>query len=184
MGTAINKEDYILYILSNLEPVKSSKFYLNKLAFLIEFAYLFHNKGTKELSDLEYAAINYGPVINDYSDILAQMEKKGLISIKGNSIRLLTDKKIEVPDDVSLVALPLIKRYSPLSFSELSAISHLTDAYKITTKNEKVMGNVINKSLAELETFFASEEQVLLTETQLPKIDRKNLVKYEFGTGV
>ena len=41
-------EDYILYILSKIEPAKSDKIRLNKVAFFVEFAYMF--KKQKELS--------------------------------------------------------------------------------------------------------------------------------------
>ncbi|MAF20730.1 MAG: hypothetical protein CMI55_03545 [Parcubacteria group bacterium] len=37
------KEDYILYILNNLEPEKSDKIRLNKVAFFVEFAFVHHN---------------------------------------------------------------------------------------------------------------------------------------------
>lgn len=186
MGTILNQEDYILYILNNLEPTKSDKFYVNKLAFLIEFAYLFSQKGEKQLSNLNYAALPYGPCINDYADLFASMQQKGLISINKNSLRVLTDKRIEVPEEVSVIALPLIKKYSGLTFNELSAITHQTDSYKITSKNGTVIGNTINKSLAELESFYGYEvdEQTQFSEAQLPKVDRTKLVKYEFGPGV
>lgn len=186
MDTVLKKEDFILYILNNLEPAKSDKFYVNKLAFLIEFAYLFTRKGEQQLSDLQYAAIDYGPVIDDYAKLFSKMESDGLIKMNGKNIRVVTDKKVDVPEEVASIALPLIRKYSSLSFNELSAITHQTDSYKITTQNEKVMGNLINKELAELETFYSNEvdESEEFKDNELPRVDRDNLVKYEFGAGV
>jgi len=173
-------EDYILYILSHLEPEKSDFWRVNKIAFLVEFAYLYFNE--KELSDAQYAAINYGPVINNYRDIFEKMVKKGLIKTQDHHIQLETTKKVGIPDEVASQINPLIKKYSDMTIGELKAITHSTDSYKITTQNEKVMGNIIDKKLANLETFYEDNgsPEGELKESELPTFDRKNLVKYEF----
>jgi hypothetical protein len=79
---------------------------------------------------------------------------------------------------------PLIKKYSQMTQGELKALTHATDSYKITTSNEKFMGNIIDKNLARLETFYeedfaknASEQE--RDEVDLPRVDFNKLKKYE-----
>jgi len=176
-GFSFNTEDYILYILNNLEPEKSDKIRLNKIAFFVEFAYLFHNE--KPLSEVDYAAINNGPVINDYDLILKLMQNKKKITIDGNTIRPLKSPDQKVPETVSSFLGPLIEKYSLWSSSELISLSHLTDSYKITTGNGKVMGQIIDKHLAILETFFDEDKNnEQIDEFSLPVIKNEKLVKY------
>src|SRR3989344_5059370 len=166
----LNKEDLILYILSKLEPDKSDKIRLNKLAFFAEFAYLL--KFNQDLSNAEYAAIDMGPVINDYESILNSMQKSGLIKIDGYTLRPLKAPSIQVSAETQTFLDSVIEKYSKLSKAELIGLSHLTDAYKITTNNEQVMGNKIDKKLAALETFLMDEGDTnQLSENKLPKID-------------
>ncbi len=181
----LNKEQYVLFLLGRLTPEKSTKFFLNKLAFLVEFAFINRNKAEKQLSDALYAAIPNGPVIDGYVPLFEELEKKGQIKIDGRDIRLITTDAINVPEDVVALALPLIEKYSALSYDELRTITHNTDSYKITTNNETdVTGKIIDKELALLETFLdssgADTEEV--DESNLPSFDRSNLVKYEFGS--
>jgi uncharacterized phage-associated protein len=173
----LKTEDYILYILNHLEPEKSDFWCLNKIAFLVEFAF-FHLKD-KELSNAEYAAIDHGPVIDDYRELLESMKNKGLIKIDGYKVRLVDSRKIDVPQEVSEVITPLIKRYAQMSPAELKAFTHAMDSYKLTTNNERVMGKKISKKLAHLETFFSdsngSEE---FEDDSLPlTIDRSKLIE-------
>ncbi len=184
MTPVLSKEDFIHYILNNLEPEKSTRFFLNKLAFLVEFAYMYYNQGEKELTDAQYAAIKHGPVIDGYKELLEDMSTRGLIKLDGDKdIRLLSTKEIKVPEDVAVLAKGLIKKYSPLSFEELKAITHETDSYKITTNNEAdIEGKIIDKNLAVLETFFDDTKGGdLLDEASLPDVDKGRLVPYEFG---
>lgn len=152
----LKKEDYILFILNHLEPERSDFWALNKIAFLVEFAFIYFKE--KELSDATYAAINHGPVIDDYKDVFKDMEIKGLIKIDGFKIRLIDSKKPDISEEVSEVIVPLIKRYSQMTNGELKALTHSTDSYKITTHNELIMGQTIKKDLAHLETFFESDD--------------------------
>ncbi|MBI3627691.1 MAG: DUF4065 domain-containing protein [Candidatus Sungbacteria bacterium] len=177
----LNTEKYILYILNHLPPGKSTLFYLNKIAFLVEFSYRYFNE--KDLSTAHYAAITYGPVIDDYELILKSMQKKGLIKIQGNNIRVVTTEEVKLPREVDAFAMPLIQKYSSLSWPELKAITHDMDSYKITTDNEKFRGRRIDKDLASLETFF-DNGQNSDEPTKLPSFDRKNLVDYEFGSNI
>ena len=173
-----NTKDFILYILNRIEPTKSDKIRLNKIAFFVEFAYIFYNN--KNLSNINYAAINNGPVIDGYDMILREMSKEKLIAINGFVLRPLTNSEADVPSDVASFIESIIDKYSKLSQSELIALSHDTDSYKITTNNEKQMGNIINKKLAVLEAFFCNDEgDQEINENNLPAFDKSKLVEYE-----
>jgi hypothetical protein len=181
MNTKINQkfttEELILYILNKLEPEKSDKIRLNKLAFFVEFA--FFHRFNQLLSNAEYAGIDLGPVINNYDDILKNMQKMDLIRIDGYKIRPLVSPSVTLSSEQKVFIDNIIERYSTLSKEVLIGISHLTDAYKITTKDEKVMGNKIDKRLALLETFLLDDEtENLVNEDELPIIDRSKLVPY------
>ena len=173
----LNKEDFILYILSKLEPDKSDKIRLNKLAFFVEFSYML--RFNSDLSNTEYAAIGMGPVIDDYDILLRNMQKSGLVKIDGYIIRPLKSPSITIPTDVSSFIDGVINKYSKLTKTELITLSHNTDSYKITTNNEQIMGQKIDKKLAMLETFLDDDEKNSnYSENELPKIDRSQLIQY------
>lgn len=173
----LKKEDYILYILNKLEPQKSGKLILNKIAFFVEFAFL--QRYNQDLSSAEYAAINHGPVIDGYDEILKNMEKAKLVKIDGFIVRPLHSPKIEISDEQREFVDRIIEKYSNFSSSELRGLSHQTDSYKITTDNERVMGKRINKKLAMLETFLMEDEvDDIFSEDKLPKINRSELIPY------
>jgi uncharacterized phage-associated protein len=172
------KEDFILYILNKLEPDKSDKIRLNKMAFFVEFAYLL-NFG-QDLSDANYAAINKGPVIDGYDSLLKSMQTKRLIKIDNYVVRPLKSPAVDIPTDIRIFMDSIMDKYSKLKNEELYTLSHSTDSYKITTNNEKKMGRKISKKLAILETFLADDEsqEEEFSEDSLPKINRSNLVQY------
>lgn len=173
----LSTTDLILYILQKMEPERSDKIRLNKIAFFAEFGF-YHKKQT-ELSETVFAGITLGPIIDDYTGILTRMESQGLIKIDGNLIRPLNSPSVEISDEVKQVIDPIIERYSKLSNRELVALSHLTDSYKITTDNEKNMGKKIDKNLAVLETFFDETPTNIEENTRnLPKIDKSRLTHY------
>ena len=110
------------------------------------------------------------------------MELKKLIKCEGFNIRVLTDKKIEIPEEVANFIDPIISKYDTMTNGELKAITHATDSYKITTKNERIMGSLIDKSLASLETFFDEnngERTSEITGENLPKFSDADLIPYE-----
>ena len=177
-GQKLTVEDLILYILNKLPPGKSDKIRLNKLAFFAEFAFL--HKFNQPLSTAEYAGIDLGPVINNYDVILKGMQKNKLIKMDGYKIRPLASPSVKLSSEYSSFVDSIIERYSVLSKDVLIGISHLTDAYKITTKNEKVMGQKIDKKLALLETFLLDDEnEKVLDENELLAVDRSQLVRYD-----
>lgn len=173
----LTTEDFILYILNKLEPEKSDKIRLNKLAFFTEFAFL--HRFNQPLSDAEYAGISLGPVIDDYDIILKEMQKKKLLTMDGYKIRPLASPKEDLPPEYRNFVDNIIEKYSAMPKDVLIGISHLTDSYKITTDNEKKMGGKINKKLALLETFLLDDEtEKLINEDELPTVDRSQLIRY------
>lgn len=175
----VSKEDLILYLLNKIEPEKSTLLRLNKLAFFAEFGFIY--KQQKELSDAQYAAIDYGPIINDYKKVLSKMEKekKILIDKDGKHIRPLVSAKLVFKDEDKKVLDNLIEKYSQLNNNELVGLSHSTDSYKITTHDSEKMGNIIDKDLAYLESFFDESSDEEIKADKLPNIDRSELVEYE-----
>ena len=176
-NTILTTEDFILYLLKKVESGKLDKIRLNKLAFFVEFGYLFRTQ--KPLSAANYAGIDNGPVIDGYAQVLEKMEKSKKIFMDGYKIRPLADPKTNIAEGVKSIIDPLISKYSQLTTKELISLSHATDSYKITTNNEKNMGKRIDKELAALETFFVESETEDGELLDLPKIDRSKLIPYE-----
>src|SRR3989344_5955649 len=176
-NTVLTTEDFILYLLKKVEPGKLDKIRLNKLAFFVEFGYLF--KTRKPLSTANYAGIDNGPVIDRYAQVLEKMQKEKTIFMDGYKIRPLADPKTDLPEEIKNIVDPFISKYSQLTTEELITLSHATDSYKITTNNEKNMGKRIDKELAALETFFVERETEGGELRVLPKIDKSKLVPYE-----
>lgn len=178
-----SKEDYILHLLNKIEPDRCTRIRINKVAFFTEFGYIFKTR-KHTLSDADYAAINMGPVVNDYRQLLGQMATEGKIKLDGTFIRPLVSPSVVVPPDVETVIDPLIRKYSELSHDELISLAHETDSYKITTDNDSRLGELIDKDLAQLETFFEDAKGLNLNdegkvEEDLPGIDRSQLIKYD-----
>lgn len=174
----ISKEDLILYLLNKIGPEQATLLRLNKLAFFAEFGFIY--KQQKELSDAQYAAIDYGPVIDGYRDVLTQMQrdKKIMIDKDKKHVRLLASPVISIAAEDKEILDDLIDKYSKLNNNELVGLSHSTDSYKITTNNEEVMGNIIDKDLAYLENFFDDSSNDEISEDELPSVDRSELVEY------
>ncbi len=84
----LKKETYVLYLLNNLSS-KTDKYRVNKIAFLTEFAYIYKNN--IPLSEIQYAAIDKGPVIDEYKSLFKKMEKAGKIKVDRIYVRPLKD---------------------------------------------------------------------------------------------
>lgn len=171
--------EFILYLLQKIEPEDATKLKLNKIAFFTEFGYIYRQQKS-QLSDAEYAAINYGPVINNYRQILEEMEKAGQVKLENNHVRPLVSPQTKISEEVAAAINELIEKYSKFNTQELIGLSHSTDSYKITTNNEKTMGQIIDKDLALLETFFdeSANEEILTQEAELPKVKQSDLIEY------
>lgn len=178
-GFKFTKKDYILYLLNRIEPEKSDRYKLNKVAFFVEFCFI-HNTN-QELTNVSYAGIDKGPIIDGYKALLEDMASEGLVKLVGYRVMPLAKPTVEVPDHIRLYIDPLITKYTSLTNGELINLAHSTDSYQITTKAEKEMGNVINKELAHLETFFDDEVEEDIAEDNLPPIQENKLEDYAFG---
>ena len=107
------------------------------------------------------------------------MEKKKLVAMDGFIVRPLKSPLTNISTETKTFIDSIIEKYARLSTNELVGLSHLTDAYKITTNNEKVMGKKIKKKLALLETFLMDAPVGSgSSEDELPVIDRSDLVPY------
>ena len=84
----LKKETSVLYLLNNLSS-KTDKYRVNKIAFLTEFAYIYKNN--VPLSEIRYAAIDKGPVIDEYKVLFKKMEKAGKIKVDRVYVRPLKD---------------------------------------------------------------------------------------------
>lgn len=176
----LSKETYVLYLLNKLSA-RTDKYRINKIAFLVEFAYIYQNR--TELTDAEYAAINKGPVINDYKNLFEKMEKKGLLKVDGYFVRPLKDANVSKLDPETLEFIDeMVEKFNRLGTNDLIALTHSLDSYIITTKEEQVMGNVIDKSLANLDIYFDEHldqyQEGQIPIHQLPKINRDELIEY------
>jgi uncharacterized phage-associated protein len=156
MGKSIiDIEDLLLFILSHSSPNMGIK-KLNKLAFFVEFTYIFEND--KKLTNAEYAAIPMGPVINDYKILIQKLVKSGKISKNEKADAGLEDylplvKPKELSPELTGFLLTVLNRYKDLSPKQLEDISHGLDSYNITVhENKGDMGKIIDKDLALLDS--------------------------------
>jgi len=180
MNYKFSRKDYIIYLLQQVPPEKADKLFLNKLAFFVEFG--FYHLYNKELSANTYAAINKGPVINDYAVLFQELKDEGWINITSNHhLALIKQKNFDLPEEIKSATRQLIEKYGDLTTSELIALSHATDSYLITTKSEQFMGGIIDKQLALLETIFSddasSEEEI--DPRKLPHLKSEELHDYQ-----
>lgn len=177
----LKKETYVLYLLNKLSS-KADKYRVNKIAFLTEFAYIYKNN--TPLSEIEYAAIDKGPVIDEYKLLFKKMEKAGQIKIDKIFLRPLKDADVsDVSPEIIQQLDDLIEKFNKFDTNSLIALTHSFDSYIITTQNERVMGKIIDKSLANLDIYFDDnldkyQDNQILTN-QLPKLNREDLVKYD-----
>ena len=151
-------EDLLLFILNHSQPNIGIK-KLNKLAFFLEFTYIFEND--KALTNAEYAALPMGPIVNDYKKLIARMVKAGKIvqNIKadqGFEDYLPMERAKDFDPELTGFLLTVLNRYKDLSPKQLEDLSHGLDSYNITVhENGGDMGRVIDKDLALLDSSLA-----------------------------
>jgi uncharacterized phage-associated protein len=150
----ITIDQLVLFVLNNGKPHMGIK-KLNKLAFLLEFTYLFEKE--TELTNAPYAAIDMGPVINDYKDLIASLVKDGAIIKNPKADERLEDympqKNDEIVDSELIAFLKtVLRRYEELNPKQLEDLTHNLDSYNITVhENKGKMGGIIDKELAMLD---------------------------------
>ncbi len=151
----IDIEDLLLFILSNSNPNMGIK-KLNKLAFFLEFTYIFEHD--KKLTNVQYAAIPMGPVINDYKVLIKKMVKGGKIKKNEMTNDNLEDylplvKSKEFTPEIKGFLLTVLNRYKDLNPKQLEDLTHGLDSYNITIhENAGEMGKIIDKDLALLDS--------------------------------
>ncbi|MBU0731867.1 SocA family protein [Patescibacteria group bacterium] len=151
----IDIEDLLLFILSNSNPNMGIK-KLNKLAFFLEFTYIFEND--KNLTNAQYAAINMGPVIDDYKVLIKKLVKSGKINKNEKADEGVEDyvplvKAKDLSPELTGFLLTVLNRYKDLSAKQLEDLSHGLDSYNITVhENGGEMGKIIDKELALLDS--------------------------------
>ncbi len=151
----IDIEDLLLFILGNSSPNMGIK-KLNKLAFFIEFTYIFEND--KKLTNADYAAIPMGPVINDYKVLIKNLVSSGKITQNKKADGGMEDylplvKPREFSPELTGFLLTVLDRYKNLSPKQLEDLSHGLDSYNITVhENRGDMGKIIDKDLALLDS--------------------------------
>ena len=154
MKTPLDIRQLILFVLDHCEPNMGVK-KLNKLAFFLEFTYIFHH--TTPLTEAKYAAINMGPVVDNYKDILADMVSREEITVNDRCHQGLTDyiplqKSIVNDPAISNFLLQVLEKYKRLNPKQLEDLSHALDSYNITIhENSNNMGGIIDKDLAMLD---------------------------------
>lgn len=152
--TPVTADQLILFILNNSKPNMGIK-KLNKLAFLAEFTYLFEKE--TPLTQAEYAAIDMGPVINDYKDLMKRLVKEKKIVKNNQADKRLEDYLPKVKDNITnpeLIAFlrTILRRYEDLNPKQLEDLTHNLDSYNITVhENDNKMGAIIDKDLAFLD---------------------------------
>ncbi len=152
---ALKIEDLLLFILNNSNPNMGIK-KLNKLAFFLEFTYIFEND--RELTNAEYAALPMGPIVNNYKVLIADMVRRQQIiknakADPGLEDYLPTERSKEFAPELTGFLLTVLNRYKDLSPKQLEDLSHGLDSYNITVhENGGEMGKVIDKDLALLDS--------------------------------
>lgn len=157
----ITIEQLVLFVLNNSKPNMGIK-KLNKLAFLTEFTYIFEKE--TPLTQANYAAIDMGPVINNYKALVKRLIKEKKIEKNNQVSQGLEDylpkakDGITDPDLIGLLRL-ILQRYENLNAKQLEALTHDLDSYNITVhENGGRMGAVIDKDLAFLDSSLSLTE--------------------------
>jgi uncharacterized phage-associated protein len=151
----IDIEDLLLFILGNSSPNMGIK-KLNKLAFFLEFTYIFEND--KKLTNADYAALQMGPVIDNYKILIKNLVKNGKITKNPKADDGMEDylplvKSKELSPELKGFLLTVLNRYKDLSPKQLEDLSHGLDSYNITVhENGGEMGKIIDKDLALLDS--------------------------------
>ena len=127
---------------------------LNKLAFLLEFTYIFdHFNGNfsknKQLTKTEFVALPMGPVIQDYKKLFQEMKTEKLIvqNTKADVGKIdylpLVNIDSEIDENKKNFLLRVLDKYKNLSAAQLQTYTHSLDSF--------LPGKIIDKELAHLD---------------------------------
>ena len=159
-------KNLVLFILNNCKPNMGVK-KLNKLAFLLEFTYIFdHFNGNfsknKQLTKTEFVALPMGPVIQDYKKLFQEMKTEKLIvqNTKADVGKIdylpLVNIDSEIDENKKNFLLRVLDKYKNLSAAQLQTYTHSLDSYGITiSENDNRPGKIIDKELAHLDAILS-----------------------------
>ena len=164
MDSKLDIKELILFILHHC-PLDTGLKKLNKLAFLLEWSYIF-DRG-QELTNAQFAAIQMGPVIDDYKNILMQMQTDNLV-IKNNHqhTHIYTPKRpANIPIESREFLVNILNKYKDLTGTQLEHFTHELASYAYTVRNNQY-GKIIDKSLACLEEVLLENENLELKQNE------------------
>jgi uncharacterized phage-associated protein len=148
--------DVILYICNEVPPFKNGALKINKLVWFIESEYYRLHNAT--ITGVKFAAIDHGPVINDYKLYFNHMQKKRLIKLNKedhNSWHFTPLKQSilsTLNDSEKLIVKDIVEKMKELNADALEELSH-KDAYEITVgESHGGMGQIIDMDLVLLES--------------------------------
>ncbi len=180
--------DIILYICDQLPRFENGALKINKLIWFIESE--FYRQHEKTITGVTFAAIDHGPIMNDYKVIFEKMKKNGLIDYTIHPITgryLFTPQKKSDLDSLNpsekLVVEKMVNGLKSLNARALEVLSH-KDAYHITIdEHDGNMGAEIDMELTLLENNPLDEDiddsgEVLNTD-ELKEIIKKNGLNVE-----
>lgn len=155
--------DIILYICNEIPPFKNGALKINKLVWFIESEY--YRKHNTTITGVKFAAIDNGPVINDYKEYFKAMHQEKLVKINKDDhnnwhFTPLRDSVLATLDDnQKLIVTEMVGKLKELSAEALRDLSH-KDAYEITlAEANNVMGEIIDMDLVLLESTPLSNSQ-------------------------
>lgn len=148
--------DIILYICNEIPPFKNGALKINKLIWFIESEYYRQHNAT--ITGVNFAAIDHGPVINDYKNSFEEMVEKKLIKVDKQDFANWHFTPIKqsvlstLTDDQKLLVKDMVSKLGELGSDALEGLSH-KDAYEITVSEAHgAMGSLIDMDLVMLES--------------------------------
>jgi uncharacterized phage-associated protein len=155
----INIEELVLFILNDCPPNIGVK-KLNKLAFLLEWSYIFDTG--KELTNAQFAAIDMGPVIDGYKGLFQAMEKEKLIQrnrFENDIHNYVPNRPPRINAELNYFLAKVLNKYKNLTGLDLEHFTHTLASYNITLEdNNNSSGKIIEKHLACLEEVLENED--------------------------
>ena len=154
----INISELVGFVIKNVPGAGITK--INKLAFLLEWSYIFDTG--EYLTDSDFAILPMGPVINNYKEIVKKMGKEKMIAknTANNADKeayLFTGDNLKIDSKIENFLLKVLKKYKELSTSDLIQYTHSLESFAIAKHNYQknktnYQGKIIDKNLAYLDS--------------------------------
>lgn len=137
----MEKHEIITLLLIQREVPALSQTKWNKLMFFLDGFSMAWEEIQTPLTDFDYIKLPYGPVPDRYSDILENMEEKGLITIAQKNTMYDSSKIIrqglnssdripELDENEQIVIESILNVFRDWNATRLSNFSHSLDAWK------------------------------------------------------